>query len=235
MSTAISQPSCIFDRKSDSMKRFLIVLLMILALTLTACGTADSDDTTPSDTGGYVQESSSSYNSETVTTETEHPDIPEPPTTEPSTDAVAYLIGNLSFDLPKNTDVSVDSTIYSFPVVPDEAFLVVNIHNVSELDINSANYFVTLAQQSFTQSYDKIGASDVSMEIAGFSATGETFSVQEDGHFYRYHVMSFTDTYYVYTFMYMTRSDVSDSTKCTLAYGDLIGNIEYIGSAPRSQ
>lgn len=148
-----------------------------------------------------------------------------------------YPIGNLAFKLPEDTDVSVKSSsnasLYSFPVVSGQSSLLVNVTNVSSLSIARLDGFVILMQKTLTGDYDKIGSSDINMDIAGFPASGEVFYVQEGGKLYNYNVMSFTDTYYVYTFIYMTPADVSDSVACALAYGDLIGNLEYTGPSPR--
>lgn len=149
----------------------------------------------------------------------------------------SYTIGNLAFELSKDTDVSVkssaNSSLYSFPVVSGQSSLLVSVGDVSRLSIATLDGFVIFTQKTLTGDYNKIGSSDINMDIAGFPASGEVFYVQEDGKLYNYNVMSFTDTYYVYTFIYMTLTGVSDSVECTLAYGDLIGNLEYTGPSPR--
>lgn len=203
-------------------KVFSILILSALLITLCSC-------TVPATTGSADTDPAATELENTAT-----------PTTSraPTDNSVAYPIGNLTFFLPEDTEVSVkpstNTSLYSFPVVSGQAFLLVNATNVSGLSVNTLDGFVSLAQKTLTDDYEKIGIYNFSMDVAGFPASGETFSVLEDNKFHHYNVMSFTDTYYAYTFIYMTRSDVSDSVECTAAYADLIGNLEYTGRVPRT-
>lgn len=202
------------------MKRTLCLLLAAsLAVMLCGCSSLDIPN--------------ASTATPITTTQSTTTTVP-PATTQPTADTMTYPIGNLLFELATGTEVSFKSPVYSFPVVDGQSYMMVCAIDVSDVSVSSLDTTVLYALKSFTDEYKKIGVVDASMDIAGFSAIGETFSVMDNENLYSYIFNAFTDTYYVYVFIYMTSYGVSDSAACALAYGNMISNLEYVGRAPRT-
>lgn len=209
------------------MKRVIaFILATTMLLCLVACSSTDTGDTTSS--------------SEPVTTANE--------TTQPTEDATAadkqpisgvtLSIGNLRFQLPTSmTAEKEDEHAWSITLRESKAYLVIYCSgDISDYDVWTLPAYVEGQHAGLAQSRGETqDESEISLRIAGFDASGEKYTMPNgDGPEIFNEDVSFTDTWYAYTFMFYCNGEDGNLTDYLQLYTDFLSSVQYIGAAPRN-
>lgn len=199
------------------MKKFvLLLIIMCLSVSLIACTVQQPEITTVAVTDA----------SETQPYEPPH---------EANSDTVQ--LGNLIF--PLTTGMSVEENIknaqITITLIPNKSYVIMNAVDISKISNDKVNAFVQIQHKSFTKDFDhSCGVTKMNVDICSFPAFGEAYGVISNGTTKSCLDLSFTDTWYAYTFIYISHvATESDSFNYAQQYGEFLANTQYIGETPR--
>ena len=170
------------------------------------------------------------------------PTAPSAPQTEPTTlstepaDNLVH-IGNLTFELgDQMTFEERDNKASIVTVVPNKSYIVTAVLDISNLADDQIADAVSTQHAAFTAERGKgCKKEPLELEICGFTATGEGYGdVTASGSLAGYMDLTFTDTYYAYTFQYFCLPDDSDDAyNLGITYGQFLATGKYHGPEPR--
>lgn len=139
-------------------------------------------------------------------------------------------IGNLEFNLTDGMQVEeFEGGAYLVTLLEKKAYVEIFTTDVSELgDFTSS--FATIQHNYHTEDRGEVSnETETTIQIAGFSAAGETYNNSNANGIILYHVdTSFTDTWYAYTFLFYCNGQDSNWEDYTILYQELLDTAEYI-------
>lgn len=167
------------------------------------------------------------------------PSAPQTEPTTPSTESADNLIqiGNLTFELGDQMSYEErDNKASIVTVVPDKSYIVTAVLDISNLASDQIADAVSTQHAAFTAERGKgCKKKPLELEICGFTATGESYGdVTASGSLAGYMDLTFTDTYYAYTFQYFCSPDDNDDAyNLGITYGQFLASGKYHGPEPR--
>lgn len=199
------------------MKRtILLLMIMCLSASLIACTVQQPDSTTAPVTDA----------SETQ---------PYEPTHETNSDTAQ--LGNLIFPLVPGITVeeNTKNAQITITLIPRKAYVIMNAVDISKISNDQVNAFVQLQHQSFTEDFDhSLGVTKMDVDICNFPAFGEAYAAVSNGVMQSRLDLSFTDTWYAYTFIYISHiNNEEDAFNYAQQYGEFLATAQYAGETPR--
>lgn len=196
------------------MKKLLCICLSLM-LILCGCGGSTEETTAPTET----------------TAATEPPTETTQETTEPP--IAEFSLGEFTFKLIEGIEIA-DQTddSYILSLVPDKSWAIVYAIDVSKLDALAIDSFVYLQHKTLADP-DTAHSNEYTTDsvVPGFDSAFEFYTTVSDSGNIRYHLATtFTDTWYAYTFYFVS---LEDSNEASYPFGALIGSAVHSGKEPR--
>lgn len=211
------------------MKRILSLLLAlsVAVAMFAACGSASQVETEPASTSGETT-------SATAPTQATKPTVPAP-TYKPQVQRETVTIGNLKFTLEPDQRVEdLGEGSYFFTLVEGKATLFVYAGDVSEFSVSLAEAFTKLQHKTLTEDRIIVDSVETDLQIAGFDVTAESYgTLDENGDLIACLDISFTDTWYSYTLLFICDGEGEKVSDYAYIFGQMLGDVVYVGEAPR--
>lgn len=198
------------------MKQFISILLaVIMVFSIAACGSQDPADV-PTDEA------------------TNPPPVTDPVVTEPPKDLTSFQLGEITFDLKDGlTADCTEENAYMVTIADDAAWTYLYASDVSYMESADLIESVAAMQQATFADPDVEHFSESTSPFT-FSGMDVTFAfygtLADDGDPVFHAVGTFTDTWYVYTYVYTAYDSSSDYTD---AFVEMIRSAEHSGKESR--
>lgn len=200
------------------MKKIIaLVLSVILLLSMTACR---------SETNGT--DTSENITTET-TTETEEPSAE----TTIANQSNEFDLGEFHFTLLDGMELSqADEQSIIVTLVPDKAWATMYAGDASAMNSSTLDVFVPIQQETWADpDLEHSNESEVTVSISDFDVTFSSYSTEAENEMINYHLVgTFTDTWYIYTFHFVSTEDNADLSR---KFGNVLGMAQYSGKESR--
>lgn len=147
-----------------------------------------------------------------------------------------FCVGNLEFTL--DSDMSIEENgenIYTVTLIQDKAMLVMFAADISSISEDLVSAYVEMQHKTVTADADhSSGVTEFDVEICGFPTISESYGVVNESQSTAYLDISFTDSWYAYSFHYAAAvTDNDDAYNCAKLCGEFLATAKYVGDTPR--